>query len=115
MKGNFLQFFYLLTTFRSHDEYQLNIGVLDNPTYEQNIIQSTQSNSTYQGTDLPEDQYLIPVNIKSKTMTSNSQVNDTSGGVPSFIYQDDLQMEGVYSFANDQHTGEGLYNKFQRN
>ena len=115
MKGNFLQFFYLLTTFRSHDEYQLNIGVLDNPTYEQNIIQSTQSNSTYQDTDLPGDQYLIPVNIKSKTMTSDSQVNDTSDGVPSFIYQDDLQMEGVYSFVNDQHTGKGLYNKFQRN
>ena len=91
------------------------MGALSNPVYEQSNIQSIQSNITYQGTDLPGDQYLIPVNIKSKTMTSNSQVNDTSGGVPSFIYQDDLQMEGVYSFANDQETGEGLYNQFQIN
>ena len=89
--------------------------VLDNPTYEQSIIQCTQSSSTYQDTDLPEEQYLIPVNIKSRTMTSNSQVNDTSGGVPSFIYQDDLQIEGVYSLADDQQTGECLYNQHQRN
>ena len=73
--------------FRSHDvEHQLSMGVLDNPSYEQNIIQSTQSNGNTQGTDLPEDQYSIPVNIKSKALTSNSQVNDTSSGVPSFIY-----------------------------
>ena len=69
----------------------------------------------YQDTDLPKDQYLIPVNIKSKTMTSDLQVNDTSGDVPSFIYQDDLQMEGVYSLADDQQTVEGLYNQLQRN
>ena len=85
-----------MNTFRSHDEYQLNMGVLDNPTYKQSFIQCTQSNSTYQGTDLPENQYLIPVNIKSKAMTTDLQVNDTSGGVPSFIYQIDLQIEGVY-------------------
>ena len=48
-------------------------------------------------------------------MTSNSQVNDTSGGVPSFIYQDDVQMEDVYSLADDQATGDGLYNQFQIN
>ena len=107
-----MQFFYLLNTFRSHDGYQLNKGVLDNPTYEQNIIQSTQSNSTYQGTELPEDPYLIPINIKSKTLASNSQVNDNNDGVHSFIYQDDIQME---EYTNDQHTGESLYNKFQRN
>ena len=71
------------------------MGALSNPVYEQSNIQSIQSNITYQGTDLPGDQYLIPVNIKSKTMTSDSQVNDTSGGVPSFIYQDDVQMEDV--------------------
>ena len=109
-----MQFYCGSYSYRSHDG-QVNTGVLDNPTYEQNIIQSTQSKSTYQGTDLPGDQYLIPVNIKSKTMTSNSQVNDTSGGVPSFIYQDDLQMEGLYSLADNQQTGEGLYNQFQMN
>ena len=88
--------------------------VLNNPTYEQNIIQSTQSNTTYQGTDLPEDQYLIPINIKSKTMTSNLQVNDTSGDVPSFIYQDDVQMEGIYSVPDDQQAEESLHNQSQR-
>ena len=88
---------------------------LDNPSYEQNIIQSTQSNSNTQDTDLPEDQYSIPANIKSKTMTSNPQVNDTSGGVLSFIYQDDVQMEGLYSLADNQQVGEGLYNHLQKN
>ena len=78
------------------------MAALENPTYEQTIIQSTQSKSTYQGTDLPEDQYLIPVNIKSKTMTSNSQVNNSSDDVSSFVYQDDVQMEGVYSLPDDQ-------------
>ena len=48
-------------------------------------------------------------------MTSNSQVNNTSGGVPSFIYQDDVQMEGIYSLADNQQVGEGLYNHLQRN
>ena len=88
--------------------------VLNNPTYEQNVIQSTQSNTTYQGTDLPEDQYLVPINIKSKTMTNNLQVNDTSGGVPSFIYQNDVQMEGIYSVPDDQQAEESLYNQSQR-
>ena len=86
--------------FRSHDDaQQLNVGGLDNPSYEQTIIQSTQSNGNTQGTELPEDQYSIPVNIKSKTITSNSQVNDTSGDVHFFIYQDDIQMEGIYSLV----------------
>ena len=48
-------------------------------------------------------------------MTSYSQVNNTSGAVPSFIYQDDIQMEGIYSLANDEQVGEGLYNHLQRN
>ena len=48
-------------------------------------------------------------------MTSNSQVNNTSGGVPSFIYEDDIQMEGVYSIVNGEQVGEGLYNHLQRN
>ena len=43
-------------------------------------------------------------------MSSNSQVNNTSGGVPSFIYQDDVQMEGLYSLADNQQVGEGLCN-----
>ena len=102
--------------FRSHDvEHQLNMGGLDNPSYEQTIIQSTQSNGNTQDTDLPEDQYSIAVNIKSKTMTSNSQINDTSGGVPSFNYQDDIQMEGIYSLINGEQVGEALYNHLQRN
>ena len=62
----------------------------DNPSYEEHFIQSTQSNGNTQGTDLPEDQYSIPANVKSKPMTSNSQVNDTSSGVPSFVYQNDI-------------------------
>ena len=90
------------------------MGSLENPSYEQTIIQSTQSNSNTQGTDLPEDQYSIPVNVKSKVMNSNSQVNDTSGGVPSFIYQDNIQMEGAYSLADDEQVGD-LYNHLQRN
>ena len=48
-------------------------------------------------------------------MTSNSQVNDTSGDVHSFIYQDDIQMEVVYSLPDGEQTGEGLYNQLQRN
>ena len=76
--------------------------------YKQNIIQSTQSNGNTQGTDHLVASYLIPVNIKSKAMTSNSQVNDTSGGLPSFIYQDDVQMEGAYSLVNDDEVGESL-------
>ena len=66
-------------------------------------------------TDLLEDQYSIPANVKSKAMTSNSQVNDTSSGVPSFIYQNDIQMEGIYSIADGEQVGESLYNHFQRN
>ena len=90
------------------------MGSLDNPSYEQTVIQSTPSNSNTQGTDLPGDQYLIAVNVKSKVMNSNSQVNDTIGGVPSFIYQDNIQMEGVYSLADDEQVGD-LYNHLQRN
>ena len=45
-------------------------------------------------------------------MTSNLQVNDTSCGVPTFIYQDDIQVEFVYSLADDQQIGEDQYNKF---
>ena len=91
------------------------MGGLDNPSYEQNIIQSTQSNCNIQDTDLPEDQYSIPVKIQPKTMTSDSQVNDTSDGVPSFIYQDDIKMVGIYSLADDEQVEEGLYNHLQRN
>ena len=43
-------------------------------------------------------------------MASNSQVNDTSGDVHSFIYQDDIQMEGVYSLVDGEQVGESLYN-----
>ena len=89
---------------RSHnDSQQQNMGTLSNPTYEQIIMQSTQSNSNYQGRDLIETSYSIPINVKSNPLTSTCtlQVNDTSGGVPSFIYQDDLQKEGVYSLADD--------------
>ena len=43
-------------------------------------------------------------------MTSNSQVNYTSGDVLSFIYQDDVQMEGIYSLVDDKQIGESLYN-----
>ena len=100
--------------FRSHDDgYQLNIRTLSNPTYEQTIIQSTQSNSNYQSKDLIETAYSIPINIKSNTCTL--QVNDTNSGVTSFIYEDNVQMEGVYSLADDQQTGESLYNQLQRN
>ena len=77
---------------RSHnDSQQQNMGTLSNPTYEQTIMQSTQSNSNYQGRDLIETPYSIPINVKSNTLTNTCtlQVNDTSGGVPSFIYQDD--------------------------
>ena len=102
--------------FRPHDDgQQLNVGGLDNPSYEQTIIQSTQSNGNTQGTDLPEAQYSIPANVKSKPMISNSQVNDTSGGVHSFIYRDDIQMEGMYSLASNEQVGESLYNHLQRN
>ena len=82
------------------------MGGLDNPSYEQNIIQSTQSNGNIQDTDLPEDQYSIPVKIQPKTMTSDSQVNDTSSGV---------QMVGIYSLANDEQVEKGLYSHLQRN
>ena len=51
----------------------------------------------------------------SKTITSNSQVNNTSGGVPSFINQDDVQMEGIYSLVNDDEVREGQNNHVQRN
>ena len=91
------------------------MGSLDNPSYEQNIIQSTQCNGNIQDIDLPEDQYSIPVNINQNAMISNSQFNDTSSGVPSFIYQNDAQMVGIYSLANGEQTGEGLYNHLQRN
>ena len=104
--------------FRSNnDEHQLNIETAGNPTYEQNNMQSTQSNSNSQGTHLPEAHYLIPIKVKSNTLTNTCtlQVNDTSDGVPSFIYQDDLQMEGVYSLADDRQTEESLYNQLRRN
>ena len=81
------------------DEHQLNIGTVGNPTYEQAIIQSTQSNINYQCADLPEAQYIITVKVKSNTLTSTSKVNDTSC---SFIYQDDLEMEDVSSLPDDQ-------------
>ena len=83
--------------------------MIDNPSYEEIIIQSTQSNGNTQGTDLTAASYLIPVNIKSKTTNRNSQVNNTSG-IPSFNYQDDVQMEGAYSVVNDDEVGEGLNN-----
>ena len=102
--------------FRSHDDGdQLNMGGLDNPSYEQHITQSTQSNRNTQDTELPEDQYSIPVNIKSKTIASHSQVNDTSGEAHSFIHQDDVRIEGIYSLANDEQVRESLYNHLQRN
>ena len=100
--------------FRSHDDgYQLNIRTLSNPTYEQNNFQSTQSNNNYQSKDLIETAYSIPINIKSNTCTL--QVNDTNSGVTSLIYEDNIQMEGVYSLADDQQTGASLYNQLQRN
>ena len=43
-------------------------------------------------------------------MNRNSQVNNTSSGVPSFNYQDDVQMEGAYSVVNDDEVGEGPNN-----
>ena len=102
--------------FRSHDDgQQLNVGGLDNPSYEQIIIQSTQSNDNTQDAELPEAQYSIPATVKSNPMTSNSQVNYTSGGVHSFIYQNDIQMEGTYSLANNEQVGGSLYNHLQRN
>ena len=84
--------------------------MIDKPSYEEIIIQCTQSNGNNQGTDLTAAPYLIPVNIKSKTMNRNSQVNNTSSGAPSFNYQDDVQMEGIYSLVNDDEVGEGLNN-----
>ena len=89
---------YFVDFFRSNDEHQLNIGTVGNPTYEQTIIQSSQSNSNYGGRDLTETLYSIPVKVKSNTLTNTCtlQVNDTNSDVPSFVYQDDLQMEGVY-------------------
>ena len=95
--------------FRPHDDgQQVNIGGLDNPSYEQIIIQNTESNGNTQDTDFPEAQYSIPANI----ITSNSQLNDTSGDVHS---QNDIQMEGIYSLANNEQVGESLYNHLQRN
>ena len=44
----------------------------------------------------------------TSTMTSDLQTNDTNGGVPSFIDQDNLQMEGVYSLADDEQIRESL-------
>ena len=90
--------------FKSLDNsHQLNKRTIANPTYEQTIIQSTQSNNKYQGKDLTVTLYSISVNIKSNTLTNTCtlQVNDTNSGVPSFIYQDNVQMEGVYSLADD--------------
>ena len=90
--------------FRSHDDsQQQNMGTLSNPTYEQNNVQNTQSNSNYQSRDLIETPYSIPIKVKSNTLTNTCtlQVNDTSDDVPSFIYQDDLQKEAVYSLADD--------------
>ena len=94
-----------MDSFRSNDdENQLNIGTVGNPTYEQTTFQSTQSNSNYQGRrDLTVSPYSIPVKVKSNTLTNTCtlQVNDTNSGVPSFIYEDNVQMEGVYSLADD--------------
>ena len=107
-----------MDSFRSNDdEHQLNIEAIGNPTYEQTIIQSTQSNSNYQGRDITETPYSIPVNIRSNTSTNTCtlQVNDSNNGVPSFVYQENVQMEGVYSLVDDQQTGESLYNQLQRN
>ena len=90
--------------FRSHDDsQQQNMGTLSNPTYEQNNISSTQSNSNYQSKDPIETPYSIPIKVKFNTSTNTCtlQVNDTSDVVPSFIYQDDLQKEGVCSLADD--------------
>ena len=90
--------------FRSHnDGYQLNKRTVANPTYEQIIIQSTQSNNKYQAKDLTVTPYSIPVNVKSNTLTNTCtlQVNDTNGGVPSFIYQDNVELEGANSLADD--------------
>ena len=104
---------YFVDFFRSHvDGHQLNKKTVANPTYEQTIIQSTQSNNKYQGKDLTVTPYSIPVNVKSNTLTNTCtlQVNNTSSGVPFFIYQDNVQMEGVYSLADDQQTGTSLYN-----
>ena len=99
--------------FRSHDDgQQLNVGGLDNPSYEQI---NTQSNGNTQDAELPEAQYLIPVNIMSKTITSNSQANDTSGDVPYFINQDYIQMEGMNTLANNEQVRESMYNHCQRN
>ena len=53
-----------------------------------------------------------PANVKSKPITSNSQVNDTNDDVHS---QNDIQMEGIYSLANNEQVGESLYNHLQRN
>ena len=52
---------------------------------------------------LPDAQYSIPAksNPIHLTDTYTLQVNDTNGGVPSFFYQDDFQMKGVYSLADD--------------
>ena len=104
--------------FRLHDDsQQQNMGTLSNPTYEQIIIQSTLSNSNYKGRELIETPYSIPINVKSNTLTNTCtlEVNDTSGGVPSFIYQDNVQMEEVYSLADDQQTGDIQYNQLQKN
>ena len=106
-----------MDSFRSNDdENQLNIGTVGNPTCEQTTFQSTQSNSNYQGRDLTVSPYSIPVKVKSNTLTNTRtlQVNDTNSGVTSFIYDDNVQMEGVYSLADDQQTGESLYNQLQR-
>ena len=104
--------------FRLHDDsQQQNMGTLSNPTYEQIIIQSTLSNSNYKGRELIETPYSIPINVKSNTLTNTCtlEVNDTSGGVPSFIYQDNVKMEEVYSLADDQQTGDIQYNQLQKN
>ena len=53
--------------------------------------------------------------MNSKTISSNSQVNDTSGEVHSFIHQDDVRMKGIFSLANDEQVRESLYNHLQRN
>ena len=95
---------YFVDFFRSHDDgHQLNKRTVANPTYKQTIIQSTQSNNKYQAKDITETPYSIPVKVKSNTLTNTCtlQVNDTNSGVPSFIYQDNVQMEGVYSLADD--------------
>ena len=66
--------------------------------HQQNNIRSTQYNNNYQGRNLPDAQYSIPAKSNPIHLinTYTLQVNDTNGDVHSFIYQDNVQVEGVY-------------------